>query len=72
MAVSRCGINPFHQDMVISLPLASGVCAGDGFELDLAWKDGRLTRLSVLFKAGELCKIEYQGEVKEFPTEKGR
>ncbi|NTV80820.1 MAG: glycoside hydrolase family 95 protein, partial [Candidatus Aminicenantes bacterium] len=57
-----------------ALPAGSvgGVRARGGFELDLAWKDGRLTRLSVLSKAGELCKIKYQGEVREFPTEKGR
>jgi alpha-L-fucosidase 2 len=49
-----------------------GVCARGGFELDLAWRNGRLTRLSVLSKAGEPCQIRYQGSIREFPTEKGR
>jgi alpha-L-fucosidase 2 len=70
-----------HQgfiDVLPALPKAlpdgslRGVCARGGFELDLAWKDGRLTRLSVLSKAGELCRIRYQGQVREFPTEKGK
>ena len=69
-----------HQgfiDVLPALPKAlpdgslRGVCARGGFELDLAWKAGRLTSLSVLSKAGEPCKIKYQGEVREFPTEKG-
>ena len=57
-----------------ALPSGSlrGVCARGGFELDLAWKEGRLTRLSVLSKAGEACKIRYRGRTKEFPTERGR
>ena len=57
-----------------ALPSGSlrGVCARGGFELDLSWKEGRLTRLSVLSKAGEACKIRYRGRTKEFPTERGR
>ena len=70
-----------HQgfiDVLPALPAAlrtgslRGVCARGGFELDMSWKDGRLTRLSVLSKAGEPCKIRFQGKVREFPTEKGK
>jgi alpha-L-fucosidase 2 len=70
-----------HQgfiDVLPALPKAlpdgalRGVCARGGFELDLAWRNGRLTRLSVLSKAGEPCQIRYQGSIREFPTEKGR
>jgi alpha-L-fucosidase 2 len=70
-----------HQsfiDVLPALPKAlpsgslRGVCARGGFVLDLAWKEGRLTRLSVLSKAGEPCKIRYRGQTKEFPTEPGR
>jgi alpha-L-fucosidase 2 len=70
-----------HQgfiDVLPALPAAlrsgslRGVCARGGFELDMSWKDGRLTRLSVLSKAGEPCKIRFQGKVREFPTEIGK
>jgi alpha-L-fucosidase 2 len=70
-----------HQgfiDVLPALPKAlpsgslRGACARGGFELDLAWKEGRLTRLSVLSKAGEPCKIRYRGRTKELPTERGR
>jgi alpha-L-fucosidase 2 len=69
-----------HQgfiDVLPALPAAlpsgslRGVCARGGFELDMSWEDGRLTRLSVLSKAGEPCKIRYQGKLQEFPTEIG-
>jgi alpha-L-fucosidase 2 len=70
-----------HQgfiDVLPALPKAlpsgslRGVCARGGFELDMSWKSGRLTRLTVLSKAGEPCKIRYQGRTKEFSTERGR
>lgn len=35
----------------------SGVCARGGFELDFEWKDGKLTRVEILSKAGETCRI---------------
>lgn len=34
-----------------------GVCARGGFELDFEWKDGKLTRVEILSKAGETCRI---------------
>jgi alpha-L-fucosidase 2 len=70
-----------HQGFIDILPalpsaLASGavrgVCARGGFELDLAWKDGDLTRLEVLSKAGRPCRIRYHGRTREFPTKNGR
>jgi len=70
-----------HQgfiDILPALPTAlpsgflRGVCARGGFELDLEWKEGKLTRLSILSKAGKTCRIRYQGEIREFPTEKGK
>lgn len=36
-----------------------GVCARGAFELDYAWKNKRITRLKILSKAGEVCKLEY-------------
>jgi alpha-L-fucosidase 2 len=34
-----------------------GVCARGGFEVSMKWKDGKITNLSVLSKAGEECTI---------------
>jgi alpha-L-fucosidase 2 len=70
-----------HQgfvDVLPALPAAlpegslRGVRARDGFELDLAWRAGRLTRLTVLSTAGLPCRIRYRGRIEEFPTEKGK
>lgn len=35
-----------------------GLCARGGFELDFAWKNKQLSRLSIVSKAGEACTIE--------------
>jgi alpha-L-fucosidase 2 len=70
-----------HQgfvDVLPALPSAlpegslRGVRARGGFELDLAWRAGRLTRLAVLSTAGRPCRIRYRGRIEEFPTEAGR
>jgi alpha-L-fucosidase 2 len=70
-----------HQGLIDVLPAlpsalpsgaVRGVCARGGFELDLAWKDGALTRLEVLSEAGQPCRVRYHGRTREFPTEKGR
>jgi alpha-L-fucosidase 2 len=37
-----------------------GVCARGAFELDFAWKNKTITRLSILSKAGEVCTIEWR------------
>ena len=70
-----------HQgfiDILPALPKAlpdghiRGVCTRGGFELDMEWKAGKLTGLSVLSKAGSVCKIRVQGKTIEFPTGKGK
>jgi len=70
-----------HQgfiDILPSLPTAlpdgfiKGVCARGGFELDMEWKAGKVTALSILSKAGTICKIRCQGKAYEFPTGKGK
>jgi len=38
-----------------------GVCARGAFEITSEWKEGRLTRVIVLSKAGELCRIKTGG-----------
>lgn len=41
-----------------------GVCARGAFELDFAWKNKMLTQLSILSKAGEVCRLEYKTGLK--------
>ncbi len=39
-----------------------GVCARGGFELDMTWKDMKLTSMEILSKSGNVCKIEVDGD----------
>ncbi len=41
-----------------------GVCARGAFELDYAWKDKKITRLKILSKAGEVCRIKSMPSMK--------
>jgi len=41
-----------------------GVCARGAFELDYAWKDKKITRLTILSKAGEVCRLAYKPSMK--------
>ncbi len=41
-----------------------GVCARGAFELDFTWKNKKVTQLSILSKAGEVCRIEYKPGMK--------
>lgn len=38
----------------------TGVCARGAFELDFSWKNKTITRLNILSKAGEICRIAYR------------
>jgi alpha-L-fucosidase 2 len=55
----------------------TGICARGGFELDIAWRDGRLTTATVRSKAGTTCRllvdvpISVTQEGKEVPLERG-
>ena len=40
-----------------------GLCARGGFEVDIAWKDGNLTRASVRSKLGRECKLRTASQV---------
>jgi alpha-L-fucosidase 2 len=42
----------------------SGVCTRGGFELAFEWKDGALTKLSILSKQGGLCRLRVGVPVK--------
>lgn len=50
----------------------SGVCARGGFELSFSWTDGKLSRLEVLSKAGETCRLRYRERKIEFETSIGQ
>ncbi len=41
-----------------------GVCARGAFELDIQWQNKKLTTLNILSKAGEVCRIETNPNVK--------
>ncbi len=41
-----------------------GVCARGAFELDYAWQNKKITRLKILSKAGEICRIEFKAGLK--------
>jgi len=40
-----------------------GVCARGGFELDIQWGNGQVTRVAVLSKKGQTCRINPKTEV---------
>jgi len=40
-----------------------GVCARGGFELDLKWRDKKITEVEVLSKYGHPCRIDVGGKV---------
>jgi len=39
-----------------------GLCARGGFEVDMAWKDGKLTSVEIRSKAGQPCHITYNNK----------
>ena len=41
-----------------------GVCVRGGFELDIKWKDSKITSVEVLSKAGSACVINTKGKTK--------
>jgi alpha-L-fucosidase 2 len=57
-------------DLLPALPASwssghfNGCRARGGFQLDLEWKDGRVTRCGILSTAGETCRIRMNGEVR--------
>jgi alpha-L-fucosidase 2 len=50
----------------------SGLCARGGFEVDLAWRQGRLTRVAIRSQSGQPCKVRYAGKTVAFSTQAGR
>ncbi|WP_353719503.1 glycoside hydrolase family 95 protein [Dyadobacter sp. 676] len=50
----------------------TGLCARGGFEIDMSWKKGKLEGLTIRSKAGNPCKLRYDGKVVSIPTAKGK
>ena len=57
-------------DLLPAMPKAwdkghfDGLCARGAFELDMQWNDGKITRVEVLSKKGQTCRINPKTEVK--------
>ncbi len=48
-----------------------GLRARGGFEIDVAWKDGKLTQTKIRSLLGENCVLLYRGKTLRFKTRKG-
>lgn len=48
-----------------------GVVARGGFEMDIAWEEGRLKAVKLLAKVGGKCRIRYGNKTVELDTQKG-
>jgi alpha-L-fucosidase 2 len=49
----------------------TGICARGGFEVDMEWKDNRLASAVIRSKAGQPCRVVYDGKTQEFKTKAG-
>jgi alpha-L-fucosidase 2 len=70
-----------HGDEIVLLPAlpgawtdgrVRGIRARGGFELDVTWKSGKLTAVTILSLLGKPCRVRYAGMTKEFTSEPNR
>jgi alpha-L-fucosidase 2 len=50
----------------------SGLCARGGFEVDMAWRDGKLTTATLRAKRGGPCRLVYQDKLVTLTTKAGQ
>ena len=49
-----------------------GICARGGFEIEMEWKGGKITKAAILNKSGNQCKVIYAGKTYDLKTVKGK
>jgi len=69
---------PGKIELLPALPSAwpegkvTGLLARGGFEVDIAWKAGKLTETVIRSKVGSPCRLVYDGRTHEFETRAGQ
>ncbi len=48
-----------------------GLCAREGFEVDIDWENGQLKEARIHSKLGNDCRVRYGDRMLDFPTEEG-
>ena len=70
-----------HEDAIELLPAlpaawpngeVHGLRARGGFEVDIAWQDGKLTESTIRSSKGEPCTVRYNSRVKQLSTKAGQ
>ncbi len=65
-------------DLLPALPSAwptgsfTGLCARGGFEVDVAWENSTLKRVTIRSKLGNPVRLRYNGQMLDLPTEAGK
>jgi len=49
-----------------------GLCARGGFEVDMSWKDGQLTRAVIHSRSGQPCRVVYGDKTWDLETKAGK